>query len=265
MKSNNTERRHTSILKMLRPDEIISVNSFCQSLQCSPSTIRNDLNYLAEQKKIIRTFGGAKGLSSNPVEQDSVHSEITPVSSDRDIALYAVEHLIQPDTAIILENSSTSIEIARILATKEISITVFTFSLCVVNILIHNPSINLYFFGGAYEAKRNSFFDPQNIPGYTKNFHADIYFLQTSSVSSEAGFTIACQDIPVTETALMEMSTKTVAMCDSANLCKSSWRIIADFSRINTMITDSQASPEHIQRLRNAGLNVLMPEKSTAK
>lgn len=261
MKSNNAEKRHNLIIEMLSPGKTISVDNFCQAFQCSPSTIRNDLNYLAEQKRIIRTFGGAKGLpSSVSVLYTDTLSPVEILHNCQEIAAYAVEHLITPHTTIILDSSDTTLEIARLLAKKEIPVSVLTFSLSIINTLANVPSINLYSFGGFYNMNRGAFFDDY-IADHTRYLHADTYFMQASSVSPEAGFTISCQDVPVTETALMKMATKTIALCDSSNLCKSACRIIADLSLINTMVTDSNANTEHVQKLENAGLNVLISEK----
>lgn len=107
---------------------------------------------------------------------------------------------------------------------------------------------------------RGAFFDDY-IEEHTKLLHADIYFMITSSVSPEAGFTISCQDKPITERSLMRVATKTIALCNSSNISKSGYRIISDFTEINTMVTDSEANPEHLQKLQDAGLNVLVAKQ----
>ena len=267
MISNKTVKRHNTILELLSSGKTISVEEFCKVLCCSPSTIRNDLKYLAEQKKLSRTFGGAHRLEPNPAEgvvssdisaSSELPSEEIVSQSCHEIACYAVDHLVTPHSTIILESSNVSCEIARLIASRRIPVSVLTFSLKVINILADIPSVNLYCFGGYFNRPRLCFFHDY-IAEQTKMLHADIYFMQVIGVSPEAGFTISCQDIPVTERALMGIATKTVALCESANLGRSTYRIIAGFDSIGSLITDSQADEDYVNKLREEGLNVMMP------
>lgn len=257
MKSTKANKRQNAIVEMLNSGRTIPVEEFCNTFQCSASTIRNDLNYLAEQNLITRVFGGAKSKSVST--ENSLESKNT-YRKNLEIAKYVLQNLIKPQSTIILDSGDICLEIANLLAQNNVPLSVLTFSLPIINILSNASEINLYAFGGFYNQKRKAFFDDY-IQQHVEFLHADIYFMIASSVSPEAGFTISCQDVPITERSLMNIATKTIALCDSENLSKSTYRVISDFTEIDTMVTDSYADSDHVSKLKEAGLNVLVADK----
>ncbi len=256
MKKNKATTRQNAIIEMLKTKEMILIDEFCDTFSCSASTIRNDLNLLADQGALTRIFGGAKRNSFDLAGKAAVSTS----DKDFEIASYVVKNLIAPQSTIILDYGSPCVEIARLLAKENRSISVLTFSLPIMEILSKAPAVNLYSFGGAYDAKRQAFYDDY-LKAHSNYLHADLFFMIANSVNPDAGFTVPCPDFPITERTLMEIATKTIALCDSANLTKSNYRIISDFTEISTMVSDSYADPDAVMRLRQAGLDVLIADR----
>ena len=67
-----TEERHRLILNELNIKKSLSVSELCSLLEASESTVRRDLNYLAERGLLVKVHGGAMSLSDrfSNVEQD---------------------------------------------------------------------------------------------------------------------------------------------------------------------------------------------------
>ncbi|MEZ3487872.1 MAG: DeoR/GlpR family DNA-binding transcription regulator [Lachnospiraceae bacterium] len=257
MKKNKATTRQNAIIEMLETKDMILIDEFCEAFCCSASTIRNDLNLLAEQGALTRIFGGAK----RKAHEASKKTNVSTSDKDLEIAGYVVEHLIAPQSTIILDYGSSCVEIARLLAKENRAVSVLTFSLPIMEILSKAPAINLYSFGGAYDAKRQAFYDDY-LKTHSNYLHADLFFMIANSVNPDAGFTVPCPDFPITERTLMEIATKTIALCDSANLTKSNYRIISDFTEISTMVTDSYADLDAVMRLKQAGLDVLIADQT---
>ena len=263
LRINKAEKRQNEIVEMLNSGRTISVDEFSNVLHCSASTIRNDLNYLADRRRIVRVFGGAKGKSFTSLPLLEVPA--SPRQKEKEIAEYVVDNLIEPQSTIILDWGAICFEIAQLLVTKNIPVSALSCSLPTINILANAPLVSLYSFGGFYRKDRTAFFDDSMIQKHTEYLHADIYFMVASSVSPDAGFTISCQDFPITERAFMKIATKTIALCNSDNLSTSSHRVISDFTQINTMVTDSYANPEHVQKLKEAGLDVMVAQEAAVE
>ncbi len=67
-----TEERHRLILNELNIKKSLSLSELCSLLEASESTVRRDLNYLAERGLLVKVHGGAMSLSDrfSNVEQD---------------------------------------------------------------------------------------------------------------------------------------------------------------------------------------------------
>ena len=115
MKKNKATTRQNTIIEMLKSKEMILIDEFCDTFSCSASTIRNDLNHLAEQGLLTRIFGGAKRKSADLPEKTIVSTS----RKDLEIAHYVVKHLIAPQSTIILDYG-TSCARSRAISTQEV-------------------------------------------------------------------------------------------------------------------------------------------------
>ena len=66
MEKTKAEIRRERILELLDEFGSVSVSTFCATLGCSESTMRNDLAYLETLGKLYRTFGGAVKMEKAP-------------------------------------------------------------------------------------------------------------------------------------------------------------------------------------------------------
>ena len=59
------EERHATIVEIVNKNKSITITELCEMLDSSLSTIRRDLNTLAEQGKLIKVHGGAISKNEN--------------------------------------------------------------------------------------------------------------------------------------------------------------------------------------------------------
>lgn len=59
-----TEERHQAILQLLKQQDVVKMQSLCQLLNASESTVRRDLQLLEEQGLATRIHGGAKRINT---------------------------------------------------------------------------------------------------------------------------------------------------------------------------------------------------------
>lgn len=259
-KTSKSNKRHEQILSMLNQQDMVTVSTFCDTFGCSESTIRNDLNYLEEAGLLLRVLGGAKKAETTPIIAKSKR-ESAFLTSKQQIAEFTIQQMIPPNTTIILDAGTTTREIAKALVQRAIPVTVLTSSLDIVTILSTSDNIRLYAFGGFYDSERCAFYDI-SIEQYTKNMHADLFFMGINGVSPRAGFTIASKDEMTTKKAFMNIATRTIAVADHSKLGHNGLLGISDFERVKTLVTDAQASADHVLELRESGLDVMIAAES---
>lgn len=260
---SKAEKRQDEILRLLNSNDVVTISEFCEETGCSESTIRNDLSRLEQKGLLRRTFGGAVKTSTTPYNlEDWSRRETVYLHEKQAIAEYVVDNLIKPNSTIILDAGTTCLEVARKIAEKDIHITVLTNSARAAFILMAaSENIDLYLFGGMYNAERGSFYDEYQSYALEK-MRANLFLMGVNGVSPEFGLTITGGDEARTKVSLMNISTKTVVLADHSKVGRNSLKYIAKLSDVDAMVTDEGIEEQLVQELRGKGLDVLVSRSS---
>src|SRR5215218_4623368 len=105
-----TERR-TALVEHLRADGRVSVSQLAATLEVTPSTIRRDLQRLAREGRLVRTYGGAAISDGLPgLGRSDPHQ-----ASKRAIARAAAA-LVTDGSTIAIGSGTTALAFARAIA-----------------------------------------------------------------------------------------------------------------------------------------------------
>ncbi len=104
-----SEQRQEIILKLLKEKGSITVSELKDILKSSEATIRRDLNYLDEEKKLVKVFGGAVSNSFTFTSAEPSVSQKKSINTDekKKIAAYAAT-LIEPDDFVYIDAGTTT-------------------------------------------------------------------------------------------------------------------------------------------------------------
>lgn len=255
-KQYDRKARQEAILAMLKSNDYVSTKTMIERLDCSLSTVRSDLVSLEKDGQLVRTLGGAKPVWTSAAHQ--VYDRLSDQTSKKSqIARYAVEHFVPENSTIVLDAGTTAYEMACAIAEQEKHVFVLTCSLLVSMILSKCKNVRLFSFGGFYN-QDGGYFSDDFISNYASIMHADTFFMGVNGVSPEVGFTITYQGEAANKDAMMKLSSKTIALCDSSKLMQNACRVISDFEKTPIIITDSGASKHAVTSLQNAGLDVII-------
>ncbi|WAH38866.1 DeoR/GlpR family DNA-binding transcription regulator [Alicyclobacillus dauci] len=180
MKKLYTEERRAEILKQLKLDSRASVSDLAAKLNVSEVTIRADLRALEKSNLLLRTHGGAI------MPEDEALSFTTRLNTRRSektrIAAEAFKHIKNHDS-ILLDASSTCLELAKLLRYEDINVTVTTYSLFAAQELVDNPKLNVFLIGGALR-NQNSV---EGLLGVSilDNIYPEKYFFSARGVTEE--------------------------------------------------------------------------------
>lgn len=248
------------ILEILQERQRATVKELSEVLQASEATLRTDLNVMEQEGLLIRTHGGAMiDESSNQsikTEHTFVERERRNQDQKKQIGLKASE-LIQSGQCILLDASSTALELARVLREKKMRLTVVTSGIKAALELKENPSITVILLGGmlrmgsvAVEGTLGS-----NI---LNQINIDAIF------TSARGFTIAdgLTDFNVYEVELkkkmIESSSKVIVLLDHTKIGKSSIAGFASTDQIDTIVTDDHTPVEVVEDLTRRSIEVII-------
>ena len=153
--------RHNRILALLQQNGSISVAQLAELFKVSEVTIRKDLSYLEQQKKLYRTHGSAILISPYISDRHVNEKEKKNVAEKRAIGAKAAS-LIAQDDSIIIASGTTMAFLAREI--KPVGhLTVITAAVPVTSILSQDANIDVIQLGGITRSSSVSVVGPLSL------------------------------------------------------------------------------------------------------
>lgn len=249
--------RQEKILEYINEKKRVRISELCELFNVSVVTIRNDLYELAEKNLIVKTHGGAISV------EDRLNLEIPCVTkykknyeAKRKIAQIAVS-LINDKDVIILDSGSTTLEIAKEIGNK--NVTVITNDMQIGLILAANKNVTLIMTGGTAMKSVYTLIGEE-----TKNFLERIVvnkcFLGCDAFHVEYGITNRTLEEVAVKKAMMKSSKKIIVCSDSSKFGQKVFAKICDTSDIDILITE-KISKKDLEYLNNLNVKVLLPNQ----
>lgn len=181
------EERQEKIFQIVTQRNSVKVSELSDELDISEVTIRRDLDALQRQKRIIRTHGGA--MAAYSVGKAILYSQLVSkqVALKRLIALAAYD-MIHDDETILLDNSSTVSELAKLIAggTRK-NLRIITNSLVIPQLLANTENCTVQIVGGEVNFKYQSM-EGSAACQILRNIRVDKSFVGINGVDEEFGF-----------------------------------------------------------------------------
>jgi DeoR family transcriptional regulator of aga operon len=242
-------------MSLIQRDGRVLVSELSDALGISRITIRKDLDYLESKGLVQRTHGGALAPQSSALLDPSLkEKEHHQLKEKQHIAAAAVK-LVKEGQCVLLDSGSTTTAIAR--ALREFSrLTVITNA---VNIAaeLANTDFDVILTGGSLRKNSFSLVGPL-AEDVLREMHADILFLGVDGFDTKVGLTTPNVLESRVNRAMVNASTRVVAVCDSTKFTRRSLALIVAPSALHTVITDDQISDEDIEALRSAGIELVI-------
>jgi DeoR/GlpR family transcriptional regulator of sugar metabolism len=246
--------RRDRLLSQLRASGRASVAELAGGLGVTPATIRRDLQSLADEGRVLRTYGGA-ALPERRLER-----ETTANAAKRAIA-EAAARLVPDGATIAVGSGSTALELARRLVDRRL--TVITNALDVANVLVDRAGIELVILGGVVRPRMHS------LLGHlaelaTAELRADTLFMGIGAISLEHG--LMNDSIPEIQTdrALARMARSVVVLADASKFDQVAPAFVFDLDEVDTIVTDDAVAPGLVAALERRGVRVLVVEATGA-
>ena len=238
--------RHNRILALLQQFGSISVAQLAERFKVSEVTIRKDLSYLEQQKKLYRTHGSAILIS--PYISDRHVNE----KEKRNGAFAA--SLIAQDDSIIIASGTTVTFLAR-----EINpaghLTAITASVPVTQILSQCPDVDVIQLGGITRSSSVSVVGPF-AEQMLRSFNCSKLFIGVDGIDTEFGLTTTNMLEASLNGAMIDAAQKVIVLADSSKFGRRGFSKICDLESVDRIITDSGVQSVYLDRLRERGIEV---------
>ncbi len=236
MRAERLNTRYRRILDLLGEREEVSVQELARRLQVSVMTIRRDLDFLEREGRLIRTHGGAI-LSHAGTVQFSFEQRTRKHAEEKRAIAREIAKMIQPGMALALDSGTTTLEVARAIATKD-NLTVLTASLAIASVLYTHENIELVLLGGRASRQGpelTGWLTEENL----KQFHVDWAVTGADGIIPQGVFTSTTETNRVCK-AVLACGERTILAADYSKFGSSSFVRFAAVGDFDYVVTDDK-------------------------
>ena len=255
MKRDRTyvENRRKSILNLVRENSEVQVEQLASRFGVSPITIRRDLQYLEDKKKLVRFYGGA--VLCEAKEEARGQSEIRIYQNL--IASYAAS-LIEDGDTIFLNTSSTALRILQYVTSNNVTVITNNGKVIYADC---PENVNIILTGGEIRYPKEALVGDYAIRNLQTVF-AKKSFIGCSGISPKSGVTTEnANEASINELMLKRVIGRTYILADHRKIGHSSSFTSCDINTVTNVITDEKAPIEVVEALREAGVEVYQVQR----
>ncbi len=229
--------RHKAIIEQLSQVASLRVSELAQALDVTNETIRRDLEELAEQNIISRTYGGA--LLRRAVEPVLSERHKEHIAERAAIGKLAAKQLADAKV-LMIGSGATTVEVAKRIAFEMTHITVITHSFGVATALSFNPTIEVIMAPGHYHAEEGATQGSQTIK-FLSDYTVDWAILGASSLA-HTGPADVLLDAADVYRQMIKQSAQCMIVADHSKFDRHATARYAQWDDIDYLISDR--SPE---------------------
>lgn len=253
----HAEERRREILRVLTHNGRVTVDEVVKRFGVSAVTARSDLDALSESGALVRSHGGGiRPLDAAPEHPLRVRESMHHEEKVR-IAQLAAQ-LIRPLQTIILCTGSTSAELAaQIRRVCPEKITVITYALNIAAQLADVSNLSLVMLGGILRQPSTAFVGP-HAEHMMHSLHADHCFMSTVGLDADVGLTTLDIMEAQLNQRMIAAAAQVTVLADSSKFGHRSLSLIANFDRVQRVITDANAPEKQVEKLQARGVEVVL-------
>jgi len=225
------EERRKKILRELSFRGAITVTSLRQTLGYSETTLRRDLQRMAEAGLLRRAHGGAViDVVDDPIESSPTAKAVLHADEKQAIGA-AAARLVTPGDTLALNGGTTTAQVARALRGLT-PLRLVTNSIGVASDLAGQPGIEVTLTGGTVRG--------------------------SLELSGPHGLTTYDQVEAQTNRAIIAHAERVVVVADHTKIGRVTMALIAPYQAVHTLVTDEAASADDLDALRERGIEVII-------
>lgn len=208
------EERQKAIVGLINKNGSVRVKDLSAKFNVTEDSIRKDFALLEKKGLIKKTYGGAVKVRINTRDIDVSQRKNKNTELKQRIAYKALS-LIKDGDMVFLDISTTSIELAKLLANSDLRVTVVTNMIDVMLEFMNITSIKIVFIGGTFSRGHDGFVGSSTIE-QIKNFKFDLSFLGVVGIDvfENSVSTYMIED-GLTKKAILENSKKSYMLLES--------------------------------------------------
>ncbi|MCR8546352.1 DeoR/GlpR family DNA-binding transcription regulator [Salipiger sp. P9] len=249
--SRKKDKRQKAILDQLSINPTMRVGRLSEALEVTTETIRRDLEELAAQGLISRTYGGA--MLRQPVEPvlSERHKELV---EERAAIGRAAAPLLVGARVIMIGSGATTTQLAKRVAFEMNNVTVIAHSFSVATALSFNPTIQVVMAPGLYHSGEGALHGAQTVR-FLSDYSAD-WSVTGASAMSPLGPSDALMEAGDVYATMLRQSARHMVVADHSKFDRIATARYADWGEIDVLVSDARPQGPLQRALKTGGVDL---------
>lgn len=245
-------KRHLELSRLLRVRGQLTVREVASHFGISVDTARRDLDLLARQGRLTRTYGGAVAIEQ-PVPQGRKRTpRVTSHRFEQTRLARSLHQLIKDGETLLLSGGSTTRCCAEALGCR--SVRMVTNRLDLPFDLV--TSADVYVLGGKCRPDARVTVGPMMISGI--NINVDFAVIGVDGITAKEGLTANLPEEALMASDMIAAAQRTIVVADSSRFGKKSFARIGPIESMQVLITDKEPPADLAQALHEARVEVII-------
>jgi DeoR family transcriptional regulator of aga operon len=251
--------RLNALLDAMAENGQVDVDEMALRLEVSASTVRRDLNHLTEQQLVKRTRGGAVASAVSydlPMRYKAPKQQAAKVRIGQAAAL-----LVGSSDIVALNGGTTTTEVARSLATREITssalaITIVTNAINIAGELTVRRHLKLVMTGGTVKPQSFELIGPFAMDTLNQ-LDLDVAIIGAEALDPAAGVKAMDSDEAQISRLMAARARRVVVAADSSKLHARAFARVCAWAQVSVLVTDAEAPQADLDQIRSAGVEIV--------
>ncbi|WP_244642448.1 DeoR/GlpR family DNA-binding transcription regulator [Phyllobacterium sp. 628] len=245
------------ILKRINESGRVLANAVAVEFGVSEDSIRRDLKELSELGLVQRFHGGAS--RTKPSLRSFSQRASDQTAGKRAIGLAAAQR-IPTNATLFLDSSTTVLEFVRALS-DDLQLCIITSSPDIASAALDHPLCEVILLGGTLNRLTRSVIG-QSPLAEVQSMHVDYCILGACAVDESLMLRAQNYEDARLKLAMSQACNEVILLTTAEKLLKQGPFAIAPISTISTLITDQTADQAILNRIRAAGVDVVIADHS---
>lgn len=238
------ERQH-KIIELIQKEKTVKVVELSKQFNVTEETIRRDLDKLAKQGIVQKTYGGALLIvkdEEKEAEELSFDYRIKENTTSKEKIGRAIAQLLENHDTIALDSSTTCLEVAKQLP-QDKTFTMITNGVSAMTILSQYKGVTTICTGGTLRTTSLSLIGP-TAKSNILNYYADKAIISCKGIDLNRGVMESNELEKEIKQSFVSVAKEVILAVDHAKINKRTIHKLMDLKEVNYIVTDKLLSRE---------------------
>jgi DeoR family glycerol-3-phosphate regulon repressor len=246
------QERHAQVLALLRREGTVRIATLARTFRVTTETARRDLDALADNGSLQRTYGG--GASRSLIEEPGIDIRGRAHAAERSRIGATAATMVEAGDVLMIDCGSTTSLFANALAARALHLTVLTNCLPAVRALGANAHCRVIVCPGDYVVREGGVFGSDAME-FIRRFKANRAFIGAGGLTAD-GVTDADSHSCAIKRTMIERADHTTLLLDSSKYNLAQFERVCALSDIDRLVCDAPPPKRLAARLSAAGVAV---------